>query len=250
MDQLLNLTGIQVRNILYKNKSINEKHLKLLSKFLKIKNIKLKEIEFDNTKNLGKYAYTEPIILTRNKKILSEFIGIMLGDGNIYKNTTNIAFDKRNKSYIKYTKILARNCFGVNFKFKELKKNNGAYIYFYNKYLTQNLLDLGLKRGNKIKNQLGIPKWIIKNQKYSKMCLRGLIDTDGSIFFAKRDNALYIDFTNHNQKLMKDFKFITKNLGYPFVKCKETNVCLYQKKEVVRFINDIRPLKGINGAII
>lgn len=245
LDQLYNLTGIQVNNIYYKNKSINERHLGLLSRFLKINGVKLKEIKFDNTKNLGKYAYSEPIRITKDKEKLAEFIGIMLGDGNLYKNTTNIAFDKRNKSYIAYTKKLASNCFNIKFKFKESNKKNSAFIYFCNKYLTQKLLELGLKRGNKIKNSLGIPPWIKENRKYSVNCIRGLVDTDGTIYSCKRDKAVYIGFTNKNKQLMEDFKEITSNLGYSFANGNRYNVCLYRKAEVVRFINEIRPHKAI-----
>ena len=44
---------------------------------------------------------------------------------------------------------------------------------------------------------------------------------------------------------MKDFKEATNKLGYYFANGNKDNVCLYRKKEVVRFINDIEPLKSI-----
>ena len=32
---------------------------------------------------------------------------------------------------------------------------------------------------------------------------------------------------------------VAKNLGYHFAKANQWNVCLYRKKEVVRFINEV-----------
>ena len=44
------------------------------------------------------------------------------------------------------------------------------------------LEDKGFKPGNKIKNKLRIPSWIKNNRKFLKACLRGLYDTDGSVY--------------------------------------------------------------------
>jgi len=48
--------------------------------------------------------------------------------------------------------------------------------------LVRHLHNLGLKIGNKVKQLLDIPDWIKVNPEYSKVCLRGLIDTDGCVF--------------------------------------------------------------------
>ena len=105
------------------------------------------------------------------------------------------------------------------------------------------MIDFGLKRGDKIVNQLGVPAWVKENEKYSKRCLRGLVDTDGSIIFSKRDKQISINFTNHNYQLMQDFKEIALKLNYHFAKANWRNTRLYRKEEVARFINDIKPFK-------
>lgn len=53
-------------------------------------------------------------------------------------------------------------------------------------------------------SKIGIPQWIKNDETYIKACLRGLIDTDGSIFrMSKRDkNLIRIGFTNHNSRLL------------------------------------------------
>jgi len=47
----------------------------------------LKEIKFDYAKNLGIYSHSEPVKPIRKNKQIAEFIGIILGDGNVCKNT-------------------------------------------------------------------------------------------------------------------------------------------------------------------
>ncbi len=183
--------------------------------------------------------------ITKKRDDLAEFIGIMLGDGNMNSNAVTISFDKRNKFYIKYVSMLCNRIFSVNFKMRDHKTKNTGYLYFYSKSLVKNLIELGLKEGNKTKNKVRIPKWIRRNREYSKRCIKGLVDTDGSIYFCKRDKNYYIGFTNCSEPLLKDFRYLTNNLGYHFANGNKFNLCLYRKLEVVRFINNIKPTKAI-----
>ncbi len=123
-------------------------------------------------------------------------------------------------------------------------ETNQAYLYCYNKYLIEELLKLGLMRGDKIKNNIGVPYWIKENEIYTKKCIKGLIDTDGCIYICRRERQRYVKFTNCDQRLFHDFKELTKNLGYGFVSSNKRNVCLYRKEQVIRFINDIQPVKA------
>lgn len=247
-DKISQKLGFNIKNIYYRNISINEDYLNKLKSFLNF-NSNLKEITFNNTKNLGKYTISPPIKQIKKDKYLAEFIGIMLGDGNIHQNSIRIAFDKRNKTYINYVKELFKKIFNTYPKQRIFTGKNLAFLYYYNKNLVEKLIELGLKRGNKIKTQIGIPHWIKENKNYSKACIKGLIDTDGCIYFCKRDKQTYVKFTNYNQELLNDFKETTKNLGYSFAKANRFNACLYRKKEVVKFLNTINPIK-YNGVIV
>lgn len=250
LNQLSSKLGFEIKNIYYKNISINEEHLKKIKRRLKFSDKTLKEIEFNVVKNLGLYAHTKPIKPINKGKELAEFIGIMLGDGNIYKNSIRIAFDKRNKNYIGYVQDLCEKLFRIKLRSRILKNTNQAYLYYYNKDLIKKLIKFGLKRGNKKENNFGIPDWIKENKEYSKRCIKGLIDTDGCVYKCKREKQRYIKFTNCNIRLLKDFKCVTKRLGYSFAKANKKNACLYRKKEVVKFINDIMPLKASYGVVV
>jgi hypothetical protein len=241
--ELTNLLGFDLKCILNKNISISENHWIKLKSFLNL-NLDLKKVYFDYGNNLGEGYITISIKKVKITPDLAELIGIMLGDGNIHKNTSKIAFDKRNKKYLKYVEKLFYKIFGIRLKKTIYEKTNQAYLHCNNLYVVEELLKLGLKRGHKIKNQLGIPNWIKENKNYSKKCIRGLIDTDGCIYICKREKQRYVKFTNYNKKLLEDFKEVTKNLGYSFAKANKRNACLYRKVEVVKFIKDIQPLKA------
>lgn len=248
MRKMSNLLGFEVKNIYFKNISIREDHFQKLTSLIGI-SLNPKEIEFDFVKNLGTNAFTQPIKKIKKSEDLAELIGIMLGDGNMWHTHIKIAFDKRDKRYMDYVEKLFNKVFGIHLRRLIIEKTNQAYLYCYNKLASQKLLDYGLKKGNKIKNNLGIPEWIKANMDYSKKCVKGLIDTDGCIYFSKRDKQIYIKFTNFDLQLLQDFKELTEFLNYNFVRANKNNWCLYRKLEVVRFIKDIKPLK-IKGVVV
>jgi len=240
--EINNYVGFEIRNILYKNSTINEEHLRRLEDYFKRK-FRLRRIYIDYGKNLPNSAITKPVKNIFKSKDMAEFIGIMLGDGNIWENRIRIAFDKRNTPYINYVFNLFKKIFELEFKKEISNSTNQFYLYCSNLFAVERLFELGLIRGNKIKEQVGIPDWIKLNKIYSKRCIRGLIDTDGCIYLSKRDKQTYIKFTNFNKRLLMDFKEVTSSLGYHFVKANKNNWCLYRKKEVVKFFKEIKPFK-------
>jgi hypothetical protein len=232
--------GFEIRNILYKNSSINEDQLRKLEFYVN-KKFRLKRIYIDYGRNLGKLSIPKPIKPIYKGGDLAEFMGIMLGDGNIWNNRIRIAFDKRKIDYVNYVSDLFKKLFEIELKKEINKSTNQLYLYCNNLFVVEKLLDYELKRGHKIKNNLGIPDWIKNNRFYSKRCIKGLIDTDGCIYWSKRDKQTYIKFTNFNLQLLKDFKEITVFLGYHFARANKNNWCLYRKIEVANFIKDIKP---------
>jgi hypothetical protein len=46
----------------------------------------------------------------------------------------------------------------------------------------EQLLGWKAKGGSKYVQKVKIPKWILRNKIYTKECLRGIVQTDGSIY--------------------------------------------------------------------
>ena len=173
---------------------------------------------------------------------LAELIGIILGDGNIHsfingnKKRTymlRIAGDyKKDRTYLtEYVFDLCKDLFKIKPKIIIQKSQNGIYVVIHSKKLVLFLNRIGLKSGNKIKNKVDIPKWILINKEFTKACLRGIIDTDGCIHkMSKKDsNLLRINFKNHNKTLLNSTREAFIKLGYSPSKIIRDNVFYISK---------------------
>lgn len=177
---------------------------------------------------------------------LAEFVGILLGDGGITKEqwfiTVNSIAD------FKYTIYLSKLIEDL-FKFKppiyKKKDSNALVLYGSGKNAILFLTKIGLKVGNKVKQQVGVPDWIYKNEKLKIACLRGLMDTDGGVFKhkykvnGKQYKYNKISFTNRSIPLL-NFVYQTLNdLGFkPKIidKVENKKVWLYNQKKVEDYI--------------
>ncbi|MEX0920343.1 MAG: LAGLIDADG family homing endonuclease [Candidatus Pacearchaeota archaeon] len=206
-------------------------------------------------KNSG--GSTKDISFPRESGSLAEFFGIMLGDGNSHKTAFyNSRKDKRgtymirivgdsryDKDYlIKYVKPLIRKLFNINVRSGKFKKQNAIYIEAHSRQLIEFLEAKEFKPGNKIKNKLTIPGWILNEETYLKHCLRGLIDTDGSIHkMSNKDPKLIrISFKNHNKTLLKNTKEAFIQIGFNPSKIILNNVFyISRQSEIKKYLKEI-----------
>lgn len=223
------------------------------------KKLALKLIEKSRGKNWGQRkggllsrGSLKVINLPDKCKELAEFVGIILGDGNIYSYSkgkkigvysVRIAGDyEKDKDYhIKYVLPLCERLFNTNVRIRK-HTNNERFVCIDSKQLVEYLTSMGLKTGDKIKNNLGIPTWIFEDEEFIKACLRGLIDTDGSIFrMSQRDsNLIRICFTNHNRRLLDDTRTAFVKLGfYPSKIISNKNIFISRQSDIVRYIKEV-----------
>ncbi len=105
---------------------------------------------------------------------LAEFIGIMLGDGNIFIDLQTSNYQARifgnkyrDRDYIvNYVAPLINKLFDVDPKIKEGGLNE-IILTANNKLLVEKLVHLGLKPGSKLKSDIGIPSWIFGDKNMS-----------------------------------------------------------------------------------
>lgn len=107
------------------------------------------------------------------------------------------------------------------------------------------LLSKGLKKGNKIKQQVGIPDWISNRIEFSKSCLRGLIDTDGGVYFHRHKSHgcgcfnIGLQLTNKSIPILTFTKDIFSQLNFT-PKPNKKSVNLYRESEVYRYAKEIK----------
>ena len=184
---------------------------------------------------------------------LSEFVGAVLGDGHVgfYKKGKKIgAYHVRiagdlikDKDYhTNYLKPLCENLFKLKAREILCKKHNERFLDISSKELVNFFSLMGINPGNKITNQSTIPTWIFKETKHLKACVRGLIDTDGSIFrMSKRDsNLIRIGFTNHDKTLLIDTREAFVRLEFhPSKIIRNRTFCISRQGEITKYLKEI-----------
>lgn len=181
---------------------------------------------------------------------LAELVGIILGDGGIYENKEAGVYDIRiagdsvkDRDYmLNYVKPLMDELFNINVKVYFFKNRRCVHLKFSSVRLVEFLKNIGLKSGNKIKTQVTIPDWIKNDLNFLSACLRGLIDTDGSIYelLPNWPGLFQINFQNYNQTLLKDVRNSFLNLGYNISKISMgTKIYLTRKDNLNKFYKEV-----------
>ncbi len=219
--------------------------------------------------------------LFKNKN-LAEMVGIILGDGYLFylnnKYGLIISLSKNEQNYITYvTNLMEKNFSKLFIEGKTVSTydntGNGIKLTMYGKEIVKELISHGLIPGNKVKHQISVPSWIKKSKEwieenYEKWenffkklvikCLKGLMDTDGSISINIREKSISVTFKNASLPLAIDFKEMCESLGIKphqkvtnaRVKSKITGkeligyqVTISSKREIKKFIDLIKPKK-------
>jgi DNA-binding transcriptional regulator WhiA len=181
-----------------------------------------------------------------NKKVIAYITGIALGDGNLSNpngraTRLRITCDRKYpliiKNIVKNLKII----FPQN-KVSVISKGNALDISVYSNDL-EKLLGWKAKGGSKIIQKVGVPIWVKKDIIYRKECLRGLFQTDGSIYFDR--GYKMVNFTSVGYTLIKDVGDMLKEIGFKTQSRKVTDKG--KTKYVIRISKDTKKfIKIIN----
>jgi hypothetical protein len=240
--------------------------------FLKNKGL-VSEICYEKDSEL---EFRTRISLTENlTEEMSELIGILLGDGLILYDTIkhrylfSIYFNGVDEvEYLIYVKKFLIDIYKKSpienwERDKPTAKDNakGVSLTLYGKEIVEGLLELGLKSGNKVMNQVGVPSCVFEEKKFIIKCLKGLFDTDGSLFLNKSRKSIYLSYSSGSMNLVKGFIKLCKKIeinahfygAYDRMNkktgtiSKEYLVHISQKEMVKKFLNIINPEKWKNN---
>lgn len=185
----------------------------------------------------------QPIKRSRKSKHLAEFVGIMIGDGGITKNQVTVSLNpKTDKSYIIFVADLIRKLFKVKPSFYK-KGESEVSITVSRMRLVSFCKSIGLKIGNKLKQNLDIPDWVKDKKCFKNACMKGLVDTDGCFFNEchKINKKIYcyprLAFSSNSKELRSSVVELLKELNFsPKVRCKR-NVQLESREDIIRYFN-------------
>jgi len=152
---------------------------------------------------------------------LMEFLGLVITDGHLSKKKHKIAF------YTKDEELKERFCELVSFLFgKEAKtyvdkRSNVYHLYFYSKNVHLFLQDMGIRKGNKSKNELDLSKLYNLSNSKIKSFLVGVINGDGSV--SNRKGGGCVDIICGLKKNAEQYRKLLRKIGI-IGKVKETKM--------------------------
>jgi len=166
-------------------------------------------------------TFVKPIQKPSYSEKLAEFAGIILGDGGINQRQVVITLHRKDdKEYSKFIVSLIKKLFNVPVGTCDRKESLATnYIVSRSELVRFCTEKLGLKKGNKVKQQVDIPNWIKQNKQYAIACVRGLVDTDGCVFNhrykvkARWYSYKKLSFTSYSRPLRESVFNILKNNG-------------------------------------
>lgn len=180
---------------------------------------------------------------------LAEFFGILLGDGGLTKEQWSITINSiADADYAEYLSRSTKKLFGFEPSIYKKKDCNALVVMGSGKKSIEFFTNYGLRVGNKVRQQVGVPGWITRDFSFSISCLRGLIDTDGGIFKhkymvgGKQYNYLKLCFSNRSLPLIK---FVSETLRLASFHPKEElnfatkRVWLYNNDETIGYLKRV-----------
>ncbi|MEK7612137.1 MAG: LAGLIDADG family homing endonuclease [Patescibacteria group bacterium] len=153
---------------------------------------------------------------TKNLKTLAYIIGIALGDGNL-SNPNKRAVRLRVTCDTQYQNIINNICNAIH---ELLPLNKVSIIHRAKTYIDiscysnkwEELLGWKASGGSKYVQKVSIPKWIKEDHNYIIPCLKGLIETDGSIYYDR--SYKMVNFVTIIPQLAKDVLEMITKLGF------------------------------------
>ena len=180
---------------------------------------------------------TDVYIPQKRTKELAEFFGIMMGDGSLSKNQVMVTLGSKEDLYVEYVHNLMLTIFKTKVV-TTTRKTGYKDVYIGSVDLSRWLIGEGLVF-NKVKSQIGVPKWVLQKDEFMISFLRGFFDTDGSVY--KLRYGIQISYTNRSLPLLEATRYMLKKLGYSPSKESIYKVYLTKKTDLERFFKEIKP---------
>ena len=192
--------------------------------------------------NLLPQFQKRPITIPKKDPLLAEFIGAFIGDGGMSERQITLTLNyKDDAEYVVFMVDVVRKLFETEPGLFTRPKYSVSIITLSRTHAITFLRSMGFKPGNKIRNGIDIPDWIMKNRTYKIACMRGLMDTDGCIYNechtvkAKKYCYMRLSFVSASPTLRLSVFKILQELGF-FPKIRNNrSVHLEKPEDIVRY---------------
>lgn len=210
------------------------------------------------------YFIEKEIVRPRKGEKLAEFVGIMLGDGSITPRQVGVTVHyKDDRAYSLFIKQLMQLLFQVMPTRSVQPNRSVTTITISRTKLVRFCRSIGLVVGNKIKQQIDIPEWIFTKRLFQRACIRGLMDTDGSIFsechtiHGKKYRYPRLSLVSASAPLRRSALRILKELDFSPKIRNNRSVQLESKDDIIRYftfiqshnLKHLRRWKAMHGGV-
>lgn len=189
-----------------------------------------------------RFVFRKKVDLPKRSATLAKLIGILIGDGGISHFQVRVTLGlKTDREYAFFVKSLLDKLFKTNSSVYQYSKRSTIEVVISSRTAVEFLIKQGLPLGNKIRQKIDIPSWIKKRQGWSRRCLRGIFDTDGSVYLDRHRikdisyKSINVDFASHSPDLLKSICDILHEEGWTPTLTTKGSIRLRRKKEVVNF---------------
>lgn len=153
---------------------------------------------------------------TRQKQALSYLIGAALGDGNL-SNPNGRAVRLRITCDEKYPNIARRVTEAMHLvmprnRVTTVPRKDGCFDISCYSNQWEEILGWRATRGPKASQQARIPEWIKKEELLMASCVRGLFETDGSVYVDR--GYRMVNFVSYYQELAEDTFHLVEAIGF------------------------------------
>ncbi len=149
------------------------------------------------------------------KSDFAEICGIHAGDGWLSSYTYEVGYgtSPKEEQYFQEVLRLYRKVFGID-KVRILRRL-AVEFRFQSKSTQEILMSAGFPRGRKL-DKLRTPEFILQDAGHIKRFLRGLVDTDGTVYWRLSVNRynLTITWNTTSQQLADEIVRMLRNLSY------------------------------------
>jgi intein/homing endonuclease len=190
-------------------------------------------------------SHRKKVAIPKPSVFLAEFFGIMIGDGGINNDwQANITLNtEADAKFILFVSKLCNRLFKILPAIRKRKEKRATIVSLASTTVVDFLVDSGLRRGNKLKQGLEIPNWILSKKTYRIACVRGLMDTDGCLFIhkhavqGKQYSNIGLSFTSASFRLIEQVSSVFEEVGItPHISGGGRNIFLYKESAVDRYI--------------
>ncbi len=188
-------------------------------------------IRVDKNKKIHAFNRRRLPISIKKDESLAEIVGILLGDGHLSNGQVWVTLGTKEKVYADYVDELFFKIFGYHLK-SCFRKDGNLDLYIGFKDLVNYFKDMGLVE-HKVRSQVGVPLWVLGNKKFYAPCLRGLFDTDGSIY--KIRSGHQISFRNMSVPLLKNIRYMLLRISFNPSQISNFSVYLTRRGDLYRF---------------